>query len=50
MVAIIDYNSLFTRVVNLELLSEYGVGNWRNHCDVLQNMFDAQQRKHAELK
>jgi len=38
------------RVANLELLSQYGSDTWRNHCDVLQHMFQAQQRKHAEIK
>jgi len=31
------------RVANLELLSQYGADSWRNHCQVLQNMFEAQQ-------
>ena len=38
------------RVANLELLSHYGADSWRSHCDLLQSMFEAQQRKHAELK
>ncbi|XP_057303233.1 pre-mRNA-splicing factor SPF27-like [Hydractinia symbiolongicarpus] len=38
------------RVANLELLSQYGANSWRCHCDVLQRMFEAQQRKHAEIK
>jgi len=38
------------RVANLELLSQYGVNAWRQHCDLLQQMLDAQQKKHADLK
>lgn len=38
------------RVVNLELLSHYGAGSWRSHCEVLQHMFEVQQKKHAEIK
>ena len=38
------------RVANLELLSQYGVNAWRQHCDLLQQMLEAQQKKHADLK
>ena len=38
------------RVANLELLSQYGVDSWRSHCEVLQHMFELQQKKHAEIK
>lgn len=38
------------RVVNLELLSQYGADSWRDHCAVLQSMFEAQQRAHSELR
>jgi len=38
------------RVANLELLSEYGAGNWRIHCEILQQMFDGLQGQHGKLK
>jgi len=38
------------RVANLDLLSQYGTDSWRSHCEILQRMFEAQQRKHAEIK
>lgn len=38
------------RVANLDLLSQYGADSWRSHCHILQEMFEAQQKKHAEIK
>lgn len=38
------------RVANLDLLSQYGADNWRSHCEILQSMFEVQQRKHADIK
>lgn len=38
------------RVANLELLSQFGSHAWKNHCDLLQQMLDSQQRKHTEMK
>ncbi|XP_065655160.1 pre-mRNA-splicing factor SPF27 isoform X2 [Hydra vulgaris] len=38
------------RVANLDLLSQYGTDAWRGHCELLQQMFEAQQRKHADIK
>jgi len=40
----------YFRVANLELLSQYGVHSWRSHCEVLQQMFELQQKKHADIK
>ena len=41
---------LYFRVANLDLLSQYGADSWRSHCHILQEMFEAQQKKHAEIK
>ena len=38
------------RVANLELLSQHGAAAWRSHCEVLQRMFEVQQKSHAEIR